>query len=39
MSETFMPLVGWDRDGSPFHEGELAIQRRLGILTAAADTS
>src|SRR5271154_5833257 len=31
MSETLMPLVGWDRDGSPFHEGELSIQRRLGI--------
>ena len=25
------PLIGWDREESPFHEGELAIQRRLGI--------
>jgi len=26
-----MPLAGWDREESPFHAGEVAIQRRLGI--------
>ena len=26
-----MPLAGWDREESPFHAGEIAIQRRLGI--------
>ncbi|MDB5359592.1 MAG: hypothetical protein JWO51_889 [Rhodospirillales bacterium] len=26
-----MPPTGWDREESPFHAGELAIQRRLGI--------
>jgi len=26
-----MPLAGWDREESPFHTGEIAIQRRLGI--------
>ncbi|HLZ66500.1 MAG TPA: hypothetical protein VKQ29_09730 [Aliidongia sp.] len=31
MSDLFIPLVGRDRDESPFHDGELAIQRRLGL--------
>ena len=31
MSETFVPLDGWGRDETPFHDGELAIQRRLDI--------
>jgi len=26
-----MPPAGWDREESPFHAGEVAIQRRLGI--------
>ena len=31
MSESFVPLDGWGRAESPFHAGEIAIQRRAGV--------
>jgi predicted pyridoxine 5'-phosphate oxidase superfamily flavin-nucleotide-binding protein len=31
MSDTFTPLDGWGHEASPFHEGELAVQRRVGV--------
>ncbi|HEV2673424.1 MAG TPA: pyridoxamine 5'-phosphate oxidase family protein [Aliidongia sp.] len=33
MSDTFIPLDGWGHDEAPFHEGERAIQRRVGVET------
>ncbi len=31
MSEGFVPLDGWGHEASPFHAGELEVQRRVGI--------
>jgi predicted pyridoxine 5'-phosphate oxidase superfamily flavin-nucleotide-binding protein len=36
MSETYVPLDGWGHASSPFHEGELAAQRRVGVLEKMA---
>lgn len=30
-AQSTQPLRGWDGDGSPFHEGEQAAQRRVGV--------
>jgi predicted pyridoxine 5'-phosphate oxidase superfamily flavin-nucleotide-binding protein len=31
MSEGFVPLDGWGHEASPFHAGELDVQRRVGV--------